>query len=84
MSAHVWNDDWRAEALGPYQHLQATMDEFAINLILVPEKGPVVHGIDGVSQREGRRATPHYYSFTRLKTDGVLRVWGRQEVTGVS
>jgi predicted secreted hydrolase len=83
---HVWNDDWRAEALGPYQHLQAAMDEFAINLIQSPEKGPVVHGIDGVSQKGGSKGNAsHYYSFTRLKTDGVLRVRGvAKEVTGVS
>jgi predicted secreted hydrolase len=83
---HVWNDDWRAEALGPYQHLQAAMDEFAINVILLPEKGPVVHGIDGVSQKGGAKGNAsHYYSFTRLKTDGVLRVRGvAKEVSGTS
>jgi predicted secreted hydrolase len=83
---HVWNDDWRAEMLGPYQHLQAAMDEFAINVILTPEKAPVVHGIDGVSQKGGSKGNAsHYYSFTRLKTDGVLRVRGvAKEVTGLS
>jgi predicted secreted hydrolase len=82
----VWNDDWRAEALGPYQHLQAAMDEFAINLILLPEKGPAVHGIDGVSQKGAAKGNAsHYYSFTRLRTDGMLRVRGvAKEVTGVS
>jgi predicted secreted hydrolase len=82
----VWNDDWRAEGLGPYHHLQAAMDEFAINLILVPEKDPVVHGIDGVSQKGGSKGNAsHYYSFTRLRTDGVLRMRGvAKEVTGMS
>jgi predicted secreted hydrolase len=83
---HVWNDEWRAELLGPYHHLQAAMDEFAINLILLPEKAPVVHGLDGVSQKgEAKGNASHYYSFTRLKTNGMLQVRGvAKEVTGMS
>jgi predicted secreted hydrolase len=82
----VWNDDWRTEALGPYQHLYASMDGFSVNLILAPEKPPVVHGIDGVSQKGGSKGNAsHYYSFTRLKTDGVLWVRGAvKDVTGLS
>jgi predicted secreted hydrolase len=82
----VWNDDWRAERLGPYHHLQATMDTFAINLILVPEKGPTLHGSDGLSQKGASQSNAsHYYSFTRLKTDGVLQVReAAKEVTGMS
>jgi predicted secreted hydrolase len=82
----VWNDEWRAELLGPYHHLQAAMDEFAINLILLPEKAPVVHGLDGVSQKgEAKGNASHYYSFTRLKIDGVLQVHGvAKAVTGTS
>jgi predicted secreted hydrolase len=82
----VWNDEWRAELLGPYHHLQATTEEFAINLILLPEKGPVVHGTDGVSQKGREKGNAsHYYSFTRLKTDGVLQVRGvAKAVTGIS
>lgn len=82
----VWNDDWRAELLGPYHHLQATMEGFAIDLILLPEKEPVIHGINGVSQKGSeKRNASHYYSFTRLKTDGLLHVKGvAKEVTGSS
>src|SRR5262245_55148730 len=82
----VWNDDWRSEALGPYQHLSTTMGNFSIKLILVPEKAPVVHGIDGVSQKGGAKGNAsHYYSFTRLKTDGVLGVRGAiKDVVGIS
>jgi predicted secreted hydrolase len=82
----VWNDEWRAELLGPYHHLQAAMDDFAVNLILLPEKDPVVHGIDGVSQKgRSKGNASHYYSFTRLKTNGVLQGRGvAKEVTGTS
>jgi len=83
---HVWNDEWRADRLGPYHHLQAAMDESAVNLVLLPEKDPVVHGIDGVSQKgEAKGNASHYYSFTRLKTNGVLQIRGiAKEVTGIS
>ncbi|HSF31316.1 MAG TPA: lipocalin-like domain-containing protein [Candidatus Tectomicrobia bacterium] len=82
----VWNDEWRAERLGPYHHLQAAMEAFAINLILVPEKGPILHGTDGLSQKgESKGNASHYYSFTRLKTNGVLQVRGAaKEVMGMS
>jgi predicted secreted hydrolase len=82
----VWNDEWHAELVGPYHHLQANMDGFALNLILLSEKPPVIHGIDGVSQKgEEKGNASHYYSLTRVKTDGLLYVRGvLQEVTGYS
>jgi len=82
----VWNDEWRAELVGPYHHLHARMAGWGINLILLPEKSPVVHGVNGVSQKgAGKGQASHYYSFTRLKTDGLLHVEGTaKEVTGVS
>jgi len=82
----VWNDDWRAELLGPYHHLQAAMDGFAINLILLPEKPPVIHGTNGVFQKGPAKGNAsHYYSLTRLKTDGYLHVGGvAKAVTGSS
>jgi predicted secreted hydrolase len=83
---HVWNDDWQAELLGPYHHLQAALDGFAINLILLPEKPPVIHGTNGVFQKGPAKGNAsHYYSLTRLKTDGYLHVRGvAHAVTGLS
>jgi predicted secreted hydrolase len=55
-------------------------------LTLIPEKAAVVHGHQGVS-RKGERdeQTSHYYSFTRMKTEGKLVLDGRAiPVTGVS
>jgi predicted secreted hydrolase len=47
--------------------------EFALDLRLVPEKPPVVHGPDGVSRKsEGEGQASHYYSLTRLATRGRL------------
>jgi predicted secreted hydrolase len=83
---HVWNDDWHAEVLGPYHHLQAAMEGFAINLILAPEKPPVIHGTHGVFQKGPAKGNAsHYYSLTRLRTDGYLHVRGvAHAVTGSS
>jgi predicted secreted hydrolase len=83
---HVWNDEWRTELLGPYHHLQARMDGFAINLILVPEKPPVLHGTQGLVQKGPEKGNAsHYYSLTRLKTDGYLHVRDvAHAVTGLS
>lgn len=47
--------------------------EFALDLHLVPEKPPVIHGDDGVSRKSGEEGqASHYYSLTRLATRGRL------------
>lgn len=85
---HVWNEDWLAEQLGSVQHLVGEIPGYKLNLIVTPLKPPVLHGAaqDGLSQKgEGRGHASHYYSFTRLKTEGVLHTSeGVQEVTGMS
>ena len=50
---------------------------FALDLTLVPERPPVLHGERGVSQKSaGAGHASHYYSFTRLATRGRI-VLGR-------
>ena len=85
---HVWNEDWLAERLGTVQHLVGDIPGFKLNLIVTPLKPPVLHGVaqDGLSQKgEGKGHASHYYSLTRLKTEGVLHTSeGVFEVEGVS
>jgi predicted secreted hydrolase len=73
----VWIDRWIAEATqdSEQHHLQADTGQFALDLTLSPLKPPVIHGERGVS-RKGSAATDasHYYSLTRLATEGVVRV----------
>jgi predicted secreted hydrolase len=46
---------------------------FALDLHLVPERPPVVHGHGGVSQKTaGEGNASHYYSFTRMASRGKL------------
>lgn len=85
---HVWNEDWLAERLGSVHHLQGDIPGFKLNLILTPQKPPVLHGAeqDGLSQKgEGQGHASYYYSYTRMRTEGVLHVGDQVfEVTGVS
>ncbi len=66
--------------------LAAKAADAEIQLHLVPQKHPVIHGKDGISRKaEGAGHASHYYSITRLGTSGNLRV--RKEkfrVTGES
>src|SRR2546427_11356988 len=82
----VWIDDWRVETDGDSHVLHAQGEGIAIRLRLTPEKPPVIHGTAGVS-RKGERPgeSSHYYSFTRLQTEGTLTYQGKPlTVSGLS
>lgn len=77
----AWIKDWELRRSGEGGFvLQAKDDEFALQLKLTARKAPVFHGADGVSQKaEGEGRASHYYSFTRLESEGTLRL-GEEEV----
>jgi predicted secreted hydrolase len=74
--ARVWNGNWQTQWTfdpkvpgGSTQTLQAIADRFSFELSLKPEKPPIIHGKNGVSQKsEGAGKASHYISFTRLTT----------------
>lgn len=71
----VWiGDDYAGlEADHRTHRLVANTEAFALDLRLTPDKPPVVHGEQGVSQKTaGAGNASHYYSFTRLATRGRL------------
>jgi predicted secreted hydrolase len=82
----VWLGDWEARGDGTRPRLTAKDGDFSVDLNLASQKPPVIHGENGVSQKgEGRGHASHYYSLTRLATDGTLTVRGRaMPVTGLS
>jgi predicted secreted hydrolase len=82
----VWIDDWQASLEGEVHHLQAAADKVALDLHLTPEKPPVIHGEDGISQKAaGLGNASHYYSLTRLGTAGKLTYQDRTfHVQGIS
>lgn len=82
----VWIDDWQASLEGDVHHLQAVTDKVSLDLHLTPEKPPVVHGEDGISQKAaGLGNASHYYSLSRLATAGKLTYQDRTfHVRGMS
>ena len=80
----IWNGNWSAEIAEDRHSLTAVADEFRFTLELRPEKAPVIHGLNGVSQKAGGPGkASHYVSFTRLAVSGAVQVEGsRHEVTG--
>jgi len=85
----AWIEDWSIEGKGPSMEmhlLKAGDKEFGIELMLTPEKNPVIHGRNGISQKgEGEGYASHYYSISRLKTEGkILQKKKEVPVQGIS
>jgi predicted secreted hydrolase len=78
----VWNGNWRVQS----NKLFATARGFTVDLQFQPKKAPVIHGINGVSQKSaGVGRASHYISLTRLQTSGSIEVDGRKfQVEGLS
>ncbi|MGQ9920886.1 MAG: lipocalin-like domain-containing protein [Desulfobacca sp.] len=73
----VWIDHWQAELQGEMHQLRAATVDLSLELHLTPTKPPVSHGHDGVSQKAaGEGFASHYYSLTRLATQGTLHYRG--------
>ena len=72
----IWIEDWAIEGKGPAMQnhfVKAGDKNFGIELMLTPEKNPVIHGQNGVCQKaEGEGYASHYYSITRLKAEGKI------------
>lgn len=85
----VWIDDWRAEAatdVSGVHTLIARDGTHDLSLTLRPAKPLVAHGAAGISKK-GKEVgqASHYYSFTRLITNGKLTIDGESfDVTGLS
>jgi predicted secreted hydrolase len=82
----VWNGNWQIQWHDEVQHLQAMDGDFALELNLHPEKPPVIHGENGVSQKAaGAGHASHYISLTRVATRGEITLKEKtKKVSGVS
>lgn len=83
-SYHVWVAEWSVRLEGETHRLRAGRDDMGLDLALIPSKGPVIHGRNGISQKaEGEGYASHYYSISRLTASGSL-LWQGQSysVTG--
>ncbi|ACD84495.1 Predicted secreted hydrolase [Methylacidiphilum infernorum V4] len=56
-------------------HISAQEEAVAIDLELEAQKPPVLHGENGLSRKADQEGcASYYYSFSRLKTQGLIRV----------
>jgi len=85
VARRVWNGNWQvqfenaSEGTEPAQDLRAVCDEFSLQLTLRPAKPPVIHGVNGVSQKGPERGqASHYISYTRLAAQGALTLAGQK------
>ena len=81
---HVFLKNWFVDLKSQIQRLEADSPEFSFELALVPVKKPVLHGDHGYSRKGSQvESASCYYSFTRLKAEGIIRVGSRSyEVDG--
>ncbi len=82
----AWIGDWELQRRDGGFHFRAAMEDAALDLNLVPTKRPVINGKGGISQKSaGPGNASHYYSITRLRSEGTLTLRGEKlAVTGES
>lgn len=82
----IWNAGWETTITDSHHHLKATAENASIDLNLTATKPLVKHHGDGLSQKGPTPGNAsHYYSFTSLATEGVIRVDGAEfRVDGLS
>ncbi len=76
----VWNQDWEVRRNEKGSHvLKARSEDMSLDLVLSEGYPAVVHGSQGFSQKgdESGNAS-HYYSLTRMPTEGELILDGRR------
>ena len=85
-SFEIKTGKWKLWGSPDAQRIKAKKSGYGVDLTLKPVWGPVIHGRNGVSQKgEGVGHASHYYSFTRLGTEGSITIEGRgYRVTGIS
>ncbi len=75
----AWTENWSLEAENGKHHLLAREGEYKIDLVLDEGKAPVIHGLNGVSQKAScKGCASHYYSFTRMPLKGEITLPGKQ------
>jgi predicted secreted hydrolase len=73
----VQNESWTARLEDGVMKLRAYSEGVLLELELQPDKEPVIHG-NGISQKaDGVGQASHYYSMTRMGTEGLLSIDGR-------
>jgi len=75
LGGRVFLHGWETVIREKTHRLQARSDGFGLDLNLVSQKPPVLHGEKGLSRKGARPGqASYYYSLTRMDTRGTLRV----------
>lgn len=73
----IENSGWSARLHGDVMKLRAYAEGILLEIDLKTKKDPIIHGINGVSQKaDGYGRASHYYSMTRMQTQGMLSING--------
>jgi predicted secreted hydrolase len=85
-SVRVFLHGWESIIQGKVHQLRADSDRFGIDLKLVSEKLPVLHGNRGLSRKGGAQGqASYYYTLTRMSSQGTLNLGNETfTVTGSS
>jgi predicted secreted hydrolase len=85
-TGRIWNGNWQIRWDGAKQELQGVSDQFELHLSLESQKPPVIHGVDGISQKSaGQGHASHYISLTRLAVNGDVELREKKyHVTGTA
>lgn len=79
ISETIWNGNWQTTISQPVHRLRGIGANFSFELNLAPQKQPVIHGQNGISQKAaGKGHASHYISFTRMKTAGKVELNGTE------
>jgi len=63
--------DWRMRGALGHDHLQAALDDYALDVELTSQKPPALHDEDGIVSF-GPAGDSYYYSYTRMALKGTL------------
>jgi hypothetical protein len=72
-------EDWVIEqTVDGHFHLKASEAGRAVDLFLVPDREPLIHGKKGVSPKSSKPGhASHYYSLTRMNASGSITIDGK-------
>jgi predicted secreted hydrolase len=73
----IWSEGWQVAELSGAHHLSASQGDYEIDLSLVSQKPPALHGDHGYSRKGADGVASLYFSLTRMKTAGWLRKGNR-------
>lgn len=75
----AWIEEWEFAQVAPGSfHLRASESGQAVDLELLQEREPLIHGSMGISPKSKKpNHASHYYSLTRLKASGSVTVDGK-------